>query len=262
MSLNAREGEELGLDDELSTKNFTMGADDGSGVLLPVVREDDQPPTVEYVQTEEAAKFHEEINEVPMVLEVEDMILDLVVLGSRDSGEIFEERLDEIDKALARFDMVRGVTLGVNLEGKNEGNKEQRTARRAESTLKSVKSNADNSADVMGTTQPHVQEENLQGRQWLAPKQRTELVRWQSPTEDSVKANFDRAVFREDQEAGIGMVIRNKEGQVLAALSEKVMILVKILEMLAAQRAAIFAQELGFRQVCFEGDVELVVKSL
>ena len=26
MSLNAREGEELGLDDELSTKNFTMAA--------------------------------------------------------------------------------------------------------------------------------------------------------------------------------------------------------------------------------------------
>ena len=38
--------------------------------------------------------------------------------------------------------------------------------------------------------------------------------------------------------------------------------LVKILEMLATRRAALFAQDLGFRQVCFEGDVELIVKSL
>ena len=96
-----------------------------------------------------------------VVSKTEEMISDLVVLGSRDLGEIFEERLNEIDKALARFDTVRGVTLGVNLEGKNEGNKEQRTARRVESTPKSVESNVENSADVKGTTQPRVQEENL-----------------------------------------------------------------------------------------------------
>ena len=32
--------------------------------------------------------------------------------------------------------------------------------------------------------------------------------------------------------------------------------------MLAARRAALFARELGFRKVCFEGDADLVVKSL
>ena len=32
--------------------------------------------------------------------------------------------------------------------------------------------------------------------------------------------------------------------------------------MLAARKAAIFARELGFSQVCFEGDTELVVKCL
>jgi len=60
------------------------------------------------------------------------------------------------------------------------------------------------------------------------------------------------------------VVIRNEEGQVLAAFSEKVMTpaSVEILEMLAARRAAIFDRELGFRKVCFEGDVELVMKSL
>ena len=39
-----------------------------------------------------------------VVLEGEDTISDVVVLESRDSREGFEERLAEIDKALARFD--------------------------------------------------------------------------------------------------------------------------------------------------------------
>ena len=55
-------------------------------------------------------------------------------------------------------------------------------------------------------------------------------------------------VFGEDQEAGIGVVIRNNKGQMLAALSEKVRmpIIVEILEMLAARTTAIFARDLGF----------------
>lgn len=98
----------------------------------------------------------------------------------------------------------------------------------------------------------------------LAPKLKIEPVRWQPPTGDSIKVNFDGAVFGEAQDAGIGVVIRNNEGQILAALLEKVKMpaSVEVLEMLAAHRAAILAQELGFRQVCFERDAELVVKSL
>ena len=80
----------------------------------------------------------------------------------------------------------------------------------------------------------------------------------------SVKANFDGTVFGEEKEGGIGVVIRSNEGQVLAALFEKVLMptSVEILEMLAARRAGLFARELGFRKVCFEGDAYLVVKSL
>ena len=79
-----------------------------------------------------------------------------------------------------------------------------------------------------------------------------------------MKVNFDKAMFGEEQEEGIRVVIRSNEGQVLAALSEKVPMptSVETLEMLAARRATIFAQEPGFRKVCFEGDAELAVKSL
>ena len=49
-----------------------------------------------------------------------------------------------------------------------------------------------------------------------------------------------------------------------AALSEKILMpsSVEVLEMLAARRAAIFANELGFKDVCFEGDAEGVVRSI
>ena len=89
-------------------------------------------------------------------------------------------------------------------------------------------------------------------------------MRWQPPAENFIKTNFDGAVFREEQEAGIGVVLRDNEGQVLAALSEKVRLpaTVEVIEMLAARRAATFARELGFSRVCFEGDAELVVKCL
>ena len=49
-----------------------------------------------------------------------------------------------------------------------------------------------------------------------------------------------------------------------AALSEKILMpsSVEVLEMLATRRAVIFANELGFKDVCFEGDVEGVVRSV
>ncbi|KAK9997016.1 hypothetical protein SO802_021702 [Lithocarpus litseifolius] len=87
-----------------------------------------------------------------------------------------------------------------------------------------------------------------QGKQQQQPKKRPGPVRWQPPPVDTVKANFDGAVFRADQEAGIGVVLRNNEGHVLAALSERVMmpVSVEVLEMLAARRAALFAWNLAF----------------
>nr|POE84712.1 hypothetical protein CFP56_58900 [Quercus suber] len=81
------------------------------------------------------------------------------------------------------------------------------------------------------------------GKKRQEPKQRAGPVWWQPPPEDTMKVNFDGAVFGEDQEARIGVVIHNEEGQVLATLFEKVMMppSVEILEKLAARRAAIFA---------------------
>ena len=71
-------------------------------------------------------------------------------------------------------------------------------------------------------------------------------------------------MYGESDKAGIGMVIRNCEGQVLAALSEQIVKppSMEILELLAARHAVIFTAESGHAQVVCEGDSESVVNSL
>ena len=61
-------------------------------------------------------------------------------------------------------------------------------------------------------------------------------------------------VFTEMNEAGIRVIARNVNGEVIAALSEKVALpsLVEILEMMATRRATQFSVELNYHQVVFE----------
>jgi len=63
-----------------------------------------------------------------------------------------------------------------------------------------------------------------------------------------LKANFNGAMFVDTGEAGIGVVICNEFGEVMAALSEKIALspLVETLELLATRRAVVFAMELRF----------------
>ena len=50
----------------------------------------------------------------------------------------------------------------------------------------------------------------------------------------------------------------------MTSLSKKIVMpsSVEVLEMLVARRVAIFACELGFKNACFEGDAEGVVRSI
>ena len=84
------------------------------------------------------------------------------------------------------------------------------------------------------------------------------------PPQDCFKTNFDRALFNESNEASLGIVIRNSEGQVMATLLEKIKKppSVVTLDLLAARRAAAFVSKTGFQQSCFESDTKIVIKSL
>ena len=89
-------------------------------------------------------------------------------------------------------------------------------------------------------------------------------ARWKPPASGELKANFDGAVFVDSDEAGIGVVIRNENGEVMAALSEKIALppSEETWELLAKRKAAMFAVELGFQHVIFEDDAEGVIKAL
>ena len=95
-------------------------------------------------------------------------------------------------------------------------------------------------------------------------RQPTSSTRWHPPIAGSVKINYDGAMFGESDNAGIGVVIRNHEGKVLAAFSEKIAKppTVEILELLAARRAIVFTAESGYENLVCEGDSESVVNSL
>ncbi|XP_075663193.1 uncharacterized protein LOC142632725 [Castanea sativa] len=81
-------------------------------------------------------------------------------------------------------------------------------------------------------------------------------IKWRPPSENVVKINFDGALFRELDCAGLGVVICNSEGLVLVALSEKIMKpqTAELVEILAARRAVLFSIETGFHNSVFEGD--------
>ena len=50
---------------------------------------------------------------------------------------------------------------------------------------------------------------------------RTARERWTAPDRNGYKTNFDGAMFHDSGEVGLGVVIRNDEGEVMAALSGK-----------------------------------------
>ena len=99
-----------------------------------------------------------------------------------------------------------------------------------------------------------------------SPRQqaRPKAVKWTPPDQHSFKTNFDGALFSDTGEAGLGVVIRDHAGEIIAALSEKIPQppLVTCLELLAARRAAIFVHEVGLQDSIMEGNSETVINSL
>ncbi|XP_075636584.1 uncharacterized protein LOC142608791 [Castanea sativa] len=89
-------------------------------------------------------------------------------------------------------------------------------------------------------------------------------TKWKPLDPNSLKVNFDGAVFREDNMAGVGVIICDEKGQIIAFMAEKVPLSnsVATLEAIAAVKALNFAAELGISSVVVEGDSELVSKAL
>ena len=79
-----------------------------------------------------------------------------------------------------------------------------------------------------------------------------------------MKVNFDGATFKERNLAGMGGVIRNDKGLIMAAFTQTIPLptSVEIVEVLAAYSALVLANELSLNQVQLEGDSEIIINAL
>ena len=89
-------------------------------------------------------------------------------------------------------------------------------------------------------------------------------TRWQAPNQNTYKVNFDGALFSAANTAGMGVVIRNDEGQVMVSLSQKTTLPFTAIEVeaMAARRALELALETRFQQIILEGDSQILLSAL
>ena len=73
------------------------------------------------------------------------------------------------------------------------------------------------------------------------------LQQWQPPDENKFKVNFDVAVFKSCNQAGIGVIVQDWRGEAIGALSTLVPAAQSVVELeaLACRQAVLFAVELG-----------------
>lgn len=95
-------------------------------------------------------------------------------------------------------------------------------------------------------------------------QQPRQQIRWKAPERGWVKVIWDAAVIEKSQKMGIGVVIRDFQGEVMDCLSS-----LKpfhshsiVVEYEALWRAMYFCMELGFERAQFEGDTELLINAI
>ena len=86
-------------------------------------------------------------------------------------------------------------------------------------------------------------------------------AKWIAPPSESFKINFDRAVFKDQDRAGIGVIIWDSYGLVMGSMSQVVPPPQTIVELeaLAALKVVEFATDLGLIYVVLEGDTEILM---
>ena len=85
----------------------------------------------------------------------------------------------------------------------------------------------------------------------------------QVPIQRAYKVDFDNALFAKGL-TGLGVVIRNGHGLILASLTQQIPLPDSVIEVevLAARKALELTIELGFDNITLEGDSEVLIKSL
>nr|XP_023896770.1 uncharacterized protein LOC112008672 [Quercus suber] len=89
-------------------------------------------------------------------------------------------------------------------------------------------------------------------------------AKWCPPNPDMVKINCDGATFKEQKKSGIGVIIRDSNGLVMASMSKLLPQQYTPLEIetMVASSALEFAVELGFSQAILEMDSQVLTNAL
>ena len=89
-------------------------------------------------------------------------------------------------------------------------------------------------------------------------------VHWQPPPNSILKGNFDGATFKDVNMVGLGVVVHDSQGQVLASLSENIRLHPSTddVEALVVAKAILFVYDCGFSSIILKGDSEVVIKAL
>ena len=88
--------------------------------------------------------------------------------------------------------------------------------------------------------------------------------RWFPLEQQFYKVNFGGAIFKNIDAVGLGVVIRDNNGEVMGAMSQRVPLPQTVVEVeaLACLRAVFFAIELGLCDLVIEGDSALVIQAI
>ena len=89
-------------------------------------------------------------------------------------------------------------------------------------------------------------------------------VKWKPPDASCFKINFDKAIFRNENKSGIGVVTRDHTGSIIASLAQLISPALQAVEIeaIAAARALEFGNEISISEAVLEGDSELIIESL
>lgn len=100
--------------------------------------------------------------------------------------------------------------------------------------------------------------------QFHTPRPPDSSVEWEPPGEPFLKLNFDASVAASSQRSGIGIVVRNGAGDIVAWKRKRVDFIVdpEIVEAQAALVAVELAMEKGWMHVIIDGDCLVVIKAL
>ncbi|XP_023884299.1 uncharacterized protein LOC112028995 [Quercus suber] len=99
-------------------------------------------------------------------------------------------------------------------------------------------------------------EEFQQVQQHLAVPMQVDGNIWRPPDQSWFKLNFDAAIFDEQNSSGFGAMIRNNQGEVMAAMAARgpPVSCSEEAETLACRKALEFAVDVGFSELIVEGD--------